>query len=109
MKGHQEEEIGPLLLSTFLEKSGSLSFKKNLKRPVIAAYLENVLNDFQTSRMAAVVEEQIKSNMLFFHVNLDPAAVIPPKGQSQEGTARAKQASPTGGVQAGIKRKAASG
>ncbi|XP_048496378.1 uncharacterized protein LOC125495642 [Beta vulgaris subsp. vulgaris] len=35
--------------------------------------------------MAAVVEEQIKNNMLFFQVNPDPAAVAPPRGQSQEG------------------------
>ena len=38
--------------------------QENPKRSVTAAYLENVLNNFQT-RMDAVVEDQIKSNMLF--------------------------------------------
>ncbi|KMS98408.1 hypothetical protein BVRB_4g092870 [Beta vulgaris subsp. vulgaris] len=58
--------------------------QENLKRLMTTTHLENVLNDFQT-RMIAVVEEQIKSNMLFFQVNPDSAAVIPPKGQSHEG------------------------
>ena len=58
--------------------------QENLELPVTAAHLENVLNDFQT-RMAAVIEEQIKNNMLFFEVNPDPAAVNPLTGHSQEG------------------------
>lgn len=37
----------------------------NLERPVTAAHLENLLNDFQT-KMEEVVQKQIKNNMLFF-------------------------------------------
>ncbi|KMT17350.1 hypothetical protein BVRB_2g038080 [Beta vulgaris subsp. vulgaris] len=38
--------------------------------------------------MAAVIEEQIKNNILFSQVNPDQAAVAPLKGQSQEGRPR---------------------
>ena len=58
-----------------------------------AAHLENVLNDFQT-RMADVVEEKIKNNMMYFQACPVLAAVNPPKGQSQEGWPGTK-ASPT--------------
>ena len=54
------------------------------KRPVTVGHLETLLNDFQ-ARMTAVMEEQIKNNMLFFHVKPDQAAVVPTRGQSQEG------------------------
>ncbi|KMS97521.1 hypothetical protein BVRB_5g126340 [Beta vulgaris subsp. vulgaris] len=42
--------------------------QENLDRPVTVGHLETVLNDFQ-ARMSAVMEEQIKSNMLFFQVD----------------------------------------
>ncbi|KMS99682.1 hypothetical protein BVRB_1g021650 isoform A [Beta vulgaris subsp. vulgaris] len=58
--------------------------QENLDRPVKAGHLENVLNDFQT-RMAAVMEEQIKSNMLFFQLSPGGEAIAPLKGRSQEG------------------------
>ena len=57
--------------------------QENLERPVTAAPLGNVLHQFQT-KMVAVVQEQIKSNMLFFQVNPYPAAVNPLRGHSQE-------------------------
>ena len=50
----------------------------------MTAHLETVLNDFQTI-MAAVMEEQIKNNMLLFQVDPEPTPVAPPKGHSQEG------------------------
>ncbi|KMT03707.1 hypothetical protein BVRB_8g188580 [Beta vulgaris subsp. vulgaris] len=50
--------------------------QENLERPMIATHLENVVNDFQT-KMAAVVQEQIKKNILFFQVNSDLAAINP--------------------------------
>ncbi|KMT08247.1 hypothetical protein BVRB_6g142280 [Beta vulgaris subsp. vulgaris] len=58
--------------------------QKNLDRPVTAGHLENVLNDFQT-RMAAVMEEHIKNNMLFFQISPGGEAAEPLKGRSQEG------------------------
>ncbi|KMS98592.1 hypothetical protein BVRB_3g070760 [Beta vulgaris subsp. vulgaris] len=58
--------------------------QENLDRPVTAGHLENVLNDFQT-RMAAVMEEQIKNNMLFFQLSPGGEAAAPLKGRSQEG------------------------
>ncbi|KMT07643.1 hypothetical protein BVRB_6g147680 [Beta vulgaris subsp. vulgaris] len=58
--------------------------QENLDRPVTAGHLENVLNDFQ-ARMASVMEEQIKSNMLFFQVIPGQDAALPLRGQSQEG------------------------
>ncbi|KMT08016.1 hypothetical protein BVRB_6g144250 [Beta vulgaris subsp. vulgaris] len=57
---------------------------KDLDRPVTAGHLENVLNDFQ-ARMAAVMEEQIKSNMWFSQVNPGQDAALPLRGQSDEG------------------------
>ncbi|KMS94261.1 hypothetical protein BVRB_023190, partial [Beta vulgaris subsp. vulgaris] len=58
--------------------------QENLDRPVTAGHLENVLNDFQ-ARMAAVMEEQIKNNMLFFQMSPGGEAAAPLKGRSQEG------------------------
>ncbi|KMT07763.1 hypothetical protein BVRB_6g146860 [Beta vulgaris subsp. vulgaris] len=58
--------------------------QENLDRPVTAGHLENVLNDFQ-ARMAAVMEEQIKNNMLFFQMSPREEAAAPLKGRSQEG------------------------
>lgn len=62
-------------------------FQENPERLVTTAHLETVLNDFQT-RMVAVLEEQIKNNMLFFQVNPEQAVVVPPRGHSQEGRPR---------------------
>ncbi|KMT05834.1 hypothetical protein BVRB_7g165750 [Beta vulgaris subsp. vulgaris] len=58
--------------------------QENLDRPVTAGHLENVLNDFQT-RMAAIMEEQIKNNMLFFQISPGREVAEPHKGKSQEG------------------------
>ncbi|KMT11090.1 hypothetical protein BVRB_5g111750 [Beta vulgaris subsp. vulgaris] len=58
--------------------------QENLDRPVTAGHLENVLNDFQ-ARMAAVMDEQIKSKMLFFQLSPGGQATAPLKGRSQEG------------------------
>ncbi|KMS98057.1 hypothetical protein BVRB_4g096140 [Beta vulgaris subsp. vulgaris] len=58
--------------------------QENLDRPVTAGHLETVLNGFQT-RMAAVMKEHIKINMLFFQVNPEREAAVPLKGRSQEG------------------------
>ncbi|KMT01913.1 hypothetical protein BVRB_9g209370 [Beta vulgaris subsp. vulgaris] len=58
--------------------------QENLDRPVTAGHLETVLNDFQT-RMAAVMEEQIKNNMLLFQISPGREAAEPLKGRSEEG------------------------
>ena len=49
--------------------------QENPEHAVTATHLETVLNDLQT-RMAGVMEEQIKNNMLFFQVNPDQADVV---------------------------------
>ncbi|KMS97628.1 hypothetical protein BVRB_5g125410 [Beta vulgaris subsp. vulgaris] len=58
--------------------------QENLDRPVTTSHLKNVLKDFQAG-MAAVMEEQIKNNMLFFQVNPGQDVTLPLRGQSQEG------------------------
>ncbi|KMS97513.1 hypothetical protein BVRB_5g126270 isoform A [Beta vulgaris subsp. vulgaris] len=65
-------------------RSGTPIIQENLDRLVTAGHLETVLNDFQT-RMAAVMEEQIKNNMLFFQISPGREVAEPLKGKSQEG------------------------
>ncbi|KMT08060.1 hypothetical protein BVRB_6g144140 [Beta vulgaris subsp. vulgaris] len=64
-------------------RSATPVIQENLDRPVTAGHLETVLNDFHT-RMATVMEEKIKNNMLFFHISLVREAAEPLKGKSQE-------------------------
>ena len=52
-------------------QSQVLVIQENRERPRSAAHLENVLKDLQT-KMAAIFQEQIKNNMLFFQVNPEP-------------------------------------
>ncbi|KMT03889.1 hypothetical protein BVRB_8g187890 [Beta vulgaris subsp. vulgaris] len=65
----------------------TLVILENLDRPVTAGHLENVLNDFQT-RMATVMEEQIKNNMLFFQISLEGEAAEPFKREVSGGSSR---------------------
>ncbi|KMT00243.1 hypothetical protein BVRB_1g016050 [Beta vulgaris subsp. vulgaris] len=58
----KSEPLRKLWLQNFVKEP---VIQENPERPVTAAHLETGLNNFRT-RMAAVMEEQIKNNMLFF-------------------------------------------
>ncbi|KMT02391.1 hypothetical protein BVRB_9g205040 [Beta vulgaris subsp. vulgaris] len=65
-------------------RSGTPIIQENLDRPVTTGHLETVLNDFQT-RMIAVMEEQIKNNMLLFQISPGREVAEPLKRKFQEG------------------------
>ena len=71
--------------------------QENLEHIVTAAHLENIPNDFHT-KMVAVVQEQIKSNILFFHVNLDSDSANPLRGGFSRRSSISKSACSSGTV-----------
>ena len=73
----------PLTIVNVPGRSRELVIQQNLEHLVTITHLENVMNDFQT-KMVVVVQEQIKSNMLFFQVNSYRVIVNPLRGHSQE-------------------------